>query len=82
MRKLGGFVREPLDARPRTEFGEQQRNRRQVALQMPGARKVRHERRVVSPLEGYPPLIQPLCNSTHRITPLPSSRNLYAESSK
>jgi hypothetical protein len=35
---------------------------------MPGAGKVRHERRLVSSLEGYPPLIQFLCSSTHWIT--------------
>ena len=66
MRELGGFVRQPFGARPRTEFGQQQRNRRQIALQAPGPRKVHHERRVVAPLEGYPSLIQPLCGSTHR----------------
>ena len=63
MPKLGGLVREPPGARLRTEFGEQQRNRRQVALQMPEAGKVRHERRAVGPLEGYFALIYPLCEA-------------------
>ena len=61
MRELGGFIREPFGTRTRAEFRKQQRNRRQIALQMPGAQEMQRERRVAAPLEGYPSLIQLLC---------------------